>query len=437
MRHHLSSEERRRYSSRVTNADNDKVTLTRRDLLHTAGIATGLALAAPITNLLAQAAAPAAAPLAPTIPLDATKVPGLPSGPLGDRSPFEKPALAPLNVTTGATNTPHQRLRGTITPADLHFQRHHNGIALIDPAKYRLTIHGLVARPLTFTLDDLKRFPSETHTYFIECSGNGRAAYRAPRPDMTPQDVDGLTSNSEWTGVRVSTVLRETGVRPGAKWVLAEGGDAALLSRSIPMEKMLGDAMIAYAQNGEAVRAANGYPARLLLPGYEGNMNIKWLRRLKLIDQPNMSRDETVKYTDPLPDGTSRQFSFVLDAKSLITSPASPERLNGAGWRPITGIAWTGRGRIVGVDVSVDGGATWVAAELIGSVLPHAHTRFQHMWSWNGKPAILMSRARDESGAVQPTLAEYRRVRGPGTDYHFNAIRSWRVDTSGAVSFNG
>jgi sulfane dehydrogenase subunit SoxC len=417
----------------VTKPDNDKATLTRRDLLHSAGIATGIALAAPITKLLAQAAPPAA----PPIPLDATKVPGLPSGPLGERSPFEKPALAPLNVSTGATNTPHQRLRGTITPADLHFQRHHNGIALIDPAKYSLTVHGLVDRPLVFTLDDLKRFPSETHTYFIECSGNGRGAYRAPKPEMTPQDVDGLTSNSEWTGVRVSTLLRETGVRSNAGWVLAEGGDAALLSRSVPLQKMLGDAMIAYAQNGEAVRSANGYPARLLLPGYEGNMNIKWLRRLKLIDQPNMSRDETVKYTDPLPDGTARQFSFVLDAKSLITSPAAPERLSAPGWRPVTGIAWTGRGRIAGVDVSIDGGATWVAAELVGPVLPFAHTRFQHMWEWNGKPATLMSRARDETGAVQPTLAEYRRVRGPGTDYHFNAIRSWRVDTNGMVSFNG
>ena len=421
----------------MTNPDNDKPRITRRDLLHSAGIATGIALAAPITNLLAQAATSVAPTQEPAIPPDATKVPGLPSGPLGERSPFEKPALAPLNVSTGATNTPHQRLRGTITPADLHFQRHHNGIALIDPAKYSLTIHGLVDRPLAFSLDDLKRFPSETRTYFIECSGNGRAAYRAPKPEMTPQDVDGLTSNSEWTGVLVSTLLRETGVRGSAKWVLAEGGDAALLSRSIPIEKMLGDAMIAFAQNGEAVRAANGYPARLLLPGYEGNMNIKWLRRLELIDQPNMSRDETVKYTDPLPDGTSRQFSFVLDAKSLITSPAAPERLKGAGWRPITGIAWTGRGRIAGVDVSVDGGSTWKPAELIGAVLPYAHTRFQYMWQWNGKPATLMSRARDETGAVQPTMAEYRRVRGPGTDYHFNAIRSWRVDASGVVTFNG
>ena len=420
----------------MTNPDTHSGTLTRRDLLQSAGIATGIVLAAPLTKLLGQAVTSAPASPALAIPPDATKVPGLPSGALGDRSPFEKPTLAPLNVTTGATNTPHQRLSGTITPADLHFQRHHNGIALIDPAKYSLTIHGLIDRPLTFTLDDLRRFPAETHTYFIECSGNGRAAYRAAKPEMTPQDVDGLTSNSEWTGVLVSTLLRETGVRPSAKWVLAEGGDAAVLSRSIPLEKMLGDAMIAYAQNGEALRAANGYPARLLLPGYEGNMNIKWLRRLELIDQPNMSRDETVKYTDPLPDGTSRQFSFVMDAKSLITSPASPERLT-PGWRAITGIAWTGRGRITGVDVSVDGGATWVAAALKGAVLPYAHTRFEHMWQWHGAPAMLMSRARDESGAMQPTLAEYRRVRGPGTDYHFNAIRSWRVDANGAVSFNG
>ena len=429
-----------RYSTRVSIPENDRQKLTRRELLRTAGVTVGVGLAAPVTALLAQAAATtpaqgAAHPL--TIPPDATKVPGVASGLLGDRSPFEKPALSPVGITTGATNTPHQHLRGTVTPSDLHFQRHHNGIALIDPMKYSLMIHGLVDRSLVFTLEELKRFPSETHTYYIECSGNGRTAYRAPRPEMTPQDVDGLTSNSEWTGVLVSTLLREVGVQAAAKWVLAEGGDAAVLSRSIPLDKMLGDAMIAYAQNGEAIRVANGYPARLLLPGYEGNMSIKWLRRLELIDQPNMSRDETVKYTDPLPGGTSRQFSFVMDAKSIITSPASPERLNGPGWRPITGIAWTGRGRIAAVDISVDGGATWTPAQLLGAVLPHAHTRFEHMWQWNGKPALLMSRARDETGSTQPTLAEYRRVRGPGTDYHFNAIRSWRVGADGAVTFNG
>ena len=226
-------------------------------MLQSAGIAAGVALSVPLAQILAQAPAtvPPPAPGPPPIPLDATKVPGLPSGPLSDRSPFEKPALAPLNVSSGATNTPHQQLRGTITPSDLHFQRHHNGIALIDPAKYSLTIHGLVERPLTFSLDELKRFPAETRTYFVECAGNGRAAYRTPKPEMTPQDVDGMTSNAEWTGVLVSTLLSEVGVNSAAKWVLAEGGDAALLSRSIPMEKMLGDALVAYAQNGEPVRA--------------------------------------------------------------------------------------------------------------------------------------------------------------------------------------
>ena len=408
-------------------------------MLQSAGIAAGVALSVPITRLRSQApAAPAqAAPQPPVVPPDPTKTPGMPSGVLGERSPFEQPALAPLNVMQGATSTPLHKLRGTITPSDLFFQRHHNGIALVDPSKYSLTIHGLVDRPLRFSLDELKRFPSETRTYFIECSGNGRAAYRGAKPEMTPQDVDGMTSNAEWTGVLVSTLLREVGPKPSAQWMLAEGGDAALLSRSIPMEKMHSDAMIAYAQNGEPLRAANGYPARLLLPGYEGNMSVKWLRRLEAISEPNMSRDETVKYTDPLPDGTSRQFSFVMDAKSIITAPAFPEKLSGAGWWPITGIAWTGRGKITRVDVSVDGGRSWQLAEIVGDPQPYAHTRFQYMWKWDGKPATIMSRAHDETGYAQPTLDEFRKVRGKGTDYHFNAIRSWNVAADGTVGFGG
>jgi sulfane dehydrogenase subunit SoxC len=295
----------------------------------------------------------------------------------------------------------------------------------------------MVDKPLTFSVEDIKRLPAVTRACFVECSGNGRSAYRAPKPEMSPQDVDGLTSNSEWTGVLVSTLLREAGVRPGGSWVLAEGGDAAVLSRSIPIKKMQDDAIVAYAQNGEAVRMANGYPLRLVLPGYEGNMCVKWLRRLKVIDQPNMSRDETSKYTDPLPDGTSRQFSFVMDAKSLITSPAYPERLTQQGWLPITGIAWSGRGRITRVDVSTDGGESWTQAEIIGPSLPTAHVRFQYMWRWTGQPATLMSRAVDETGYTQPTLAEFKRVRGTGTDYHFNAIRSWKVAANGAVTFGG
>ncbi|MEO7457816.1 MAG: sulfite dehydrogenase [Gemmatimonadaceae bacterium] len=421
----------------MNNPSDDRRRISRREMLQSAGLAAGVAVGAPLATLLAQAPAPATAPpvIAPQAPPDASKVPGFPSAALGERSPFEQPALAPLNVTSGATSTPLQTLRGTITPADLHFQRHHNGIAIIDPARYSLVVHGMVNKPLRFTLDDLKRFPAETHTYFVECAGNGRAAYRAAKPEMSPQDVDGMTSNSEWTGVRVATLLREAGVKGTGSWVLAEGGDAALLSRSIPMEKMLGDALIVYAQNGEPLRAANGYPARLLLPGYEGNMCIKWLRRLEVIDQPNMSRDETVKYTDPLPDGTSRQFSFVMDAKSLITSPAFPQKLTSHGWWPVTGIAWTGRGRITAVDVSVDGGRTWHAATIVGTAQPNAHTRFEYMWNWDGKAAQVMSRAHDETGYVQPALEEFKRVRGKGTDYHFNAIRTWNVAADGSITF--
>ena len=390
------------------------------------GVAAGMLGGAVLKG---QASAP------PTAPADPSSTPGLPSGPLSVRSPFETPVLSPIGVTTGSSNSPLQSLAGTITPSDLHFQRHHNGIAVIDPTRYALTIHGLVDRPMVFSLEDLARFPSVTRTCFLECSGNGRSAYRTPKPTMTPQDVDGLTSNSEWTGVPVATLLREVGVKPRAMWMLAEGNDAARLSRSIPMEKMLDDALVAYAQNGEAVRMPNGYPARLLLPGYEGNMNIKWIRRLKAIDQPNMSRDETSKYTDPLPDGTARQFSFVMDAKSIITSPTYPMQLNSHGWWPVTGLAWSGRGKITRVDVSTDGGQTWTRADLVGPVLPVAHTRFRLMWHWDGAPARLMSRATDETGYVQPTLELFRRVRGAGTDYHFNAIRTWRVDADGHVFF--
>ncbi len=373
----------------------------------------------------------------PIVPPDATRVPGQPSTALGGRSVFEQPTLAPSGVTTGASYTPLQSLAGTITPADLHFQRHHNGIPVIDPARHTLVIHGRGVEPREFLLADLKRFPAVSRIHFIECAGNGRAAYRAPKREMTPQDVDGLTSNSEWTGVLVSTLLREVGAARSVQWILAEGGDAAVLSRSVPMTKMLDDALIAYAQNGEPLRPANGYPIRLLLPGYEGNMCIKWLRRLKLIDQPNMSRDETVKYTDPLPGGVSRQFSFDMDTKSIVTSPAFPDRLSGPGWWPVRGIAWSGRGRISRVDVSTDGGRVWTEARLLDPALPKAHVRFEHLWQWDGRATTVMSRAIDETGAPQPTVEAFREARGSGTDYHFNAIRSWLVEADGRVFFGG
>lgn len=417
-----------------------QIGVSRRTLLASAGLAaTGAVLAGVVPGLVtAQAPKQAAAPQAPTppvVPDDPSAVPGLGTEALSSRSQFEHPGQAPTGVTTGSAFTPLQDLTGTITPSDLVFQRHHNGIPTIDPKRHSLTIHGLVDRPRVFTLADLQRFPAVTRTYFIECSGNGRAAYKAPKPEMTAQQIDGLTSNCEWTGVRLKTLLTEVGAQSRATWLLAEGRDAAKLSRSIPMEKALDDALVVWAQNGEPLRPANGYPIRLLLPGYEGNANIKWLRRLELGTAPWMFRDETSKYTDPLPNDTARQFSFVLDAKSIITSPSYPAKVGGPGWWPIRGLAWTGRGKIERVDVSTDGGNSWTRAEIIGPILPNAHARFQHMWNWDGKPTRIMSRAIDETGYAQPTLAEFTKVRGPGTDYHYNAIRSWDVAADGSVTF--
>jgi sulfane dehydrogenase subunit SoxC len=405
-----------------------------------AGVAAGGAVLAGIIPQLGGAQATVAPPkpaTPPTIPEDASLVPGIGSETVAPRSPFEHPSLAPTGVTTGSAFTPLQDLTGTITPSDLVFQRHHNGIALIDPKKHMLTIHGLVDRPRQFTVADLQRFPAVTRVHFLECSGNGRGAYRAPKPDMTPQVIDGLTSNCEWTGVPLKTLLNEVRAQATAKWFLAEGGDAAKLSRSIPIEKAMDDALVVWAQNGEPLRPANGYPIRLLVPGYEGNANIKWLRRIELGREPWMFRDETSKYTDPLANDTARMFSFVLDAKSIITSPSYPMKVAQPGWWPIRGIAWTGRGKIARVDVSTDGGASWTEATIIGEVLSLAHARFELMWKWDGKPARLMSRAIDETGYAQPTLAEFTKARGSGTDYHFNYIRAWDVAADGTVTFAG
>jgi sulfane dehydrogenase subunit SoxC len=230
-------------------------------------------------------------------------------------------------------------------------------------------------------------------------------------------------------------LLNEVGAQSAAEWVLAEGGDACLMSRSIPMDKLRDDALIVYAQNGEPLRPAGGYPMRLLLPGFEGNANVKWLRRLELIREPNMSKDETSKYTDPLPDNTARQFSFDIDAKSVLTYPTYPVTLPGRGWIQISGLAWSGRGRIIAVDISLDGGTTWVATTLQNAATPRAAVRFTHMWNWDGSETRIMSRATDDTGYTQPTLDVYRTGRGPGTDYHFNNIRSWIVKTDGSVVF--
>ncbi len=370
---------------------------------------------------------------------DPTKVQGPPGREVGARSPFEKPARMAFSPARSATFTPLQDLDGIITPSDLHFERHHAGVPAIDPQQYSLLIHGMVERPTLFTLADLKRFPGISVIRFIECSGNGGRVYRltTPTADLSPQQTDGLTSTSEWTGVRLATLLREVGVSPKAKWLLAEGSDAAVMTRSVPMEIANDDALIAYGQNGEALRPEQGYPVRLMLPGVEGNASVKWLRRIEVADQPFMTREETSKYTDPLPDGTARLFSLVMDAKSLITEPAYPDRLDGQGWREIRGLAWSGRGKITRVEVSVDGGRQWRNASLDEPVLSKCHTRFRLPWEWKGQEAVLMSRATDETGYVQPTTAELLKARGPYTQYHFNNIRAWQVASDGTVRLLG
>lgn len=294
-------------------------------------------------------------------------------------------------------------------------------------------VHGLVDRPLSFTMEELMRLPSANHIHFIECSGNAAAEWARPA-GKTAQEVHGLLSNAEWTGVMLSVLLREAGVQPSAKWLLAEGADAASMTRSVPIEKAMEDAMVVYAQNGEMLRPEQGYPIRLLLPGYEGNMNIKWLRRLKLGTEPWHTREETSAYTDVMPDGKARQFTFLMDAKSLILSPSGGAKMGKQGFHEIYGVAWSGRGRISAVEVSTDAGATWKRARLQEPVLSRALTAFRLDWNWDGKPAILQSRAIDESGYVQPSLAQLLAARGKDSFYHYNGIQSWNIDARGEVT---
>jgi sulfane dehydrogenase subunit SoxC len=341
--------------------------------------------------------------------------------------------VAPGRAGTGVSRTPLQLLDGTITPAGLHFERHHNGIPDIDPARHELLIYGMVKKPLAFSVDVLKRYPMETHIRFIECSGNSGGYNQAQPPQATTAELNGLLSGSEWTGVRLKTLLDEAGVTGEAKWVIAEGADAAAMSRSIPLEKCLDDAIIAMYQNGEAIRPEQGYPMRLLLPGFEGNMNVKWIRRLNVTDAPVDARDETSHYTELMPGGKARQFMFPMGAKSLILKPSFGMNLDGAGWYEISGLGWSGAGRIAKVEVSKDGGRQWELAALSEPVLPKALTRFRLPWNWDGQPCTLMSRATDETGDVQPTRTDWVSQFVPGQIYHFNGIQAWGIAADGTV----
>ncbi|MDQ1090392.1 sulfite dehydrogenase [Siphonobacter sp. SORGH_AS_1065] len=356
---------------------------------------------------------------------DPTKIPGVPPGQVGTRSAFEKLVKKPSDISS---RTPLQDLFGTITPSDLHFERNHNGVPAIDPAKHELVIHGMVEKPLVLTLADLKRFPSVSRICFLECSGN----FRSGSEKLSPQDICGLTSQSEWTGVMLSTIFRQVGVNPKATWFLAEGSDAAVMTRSIPVQKGWDDAMIVYAQNGEAIRPEQGYPFRLFLPGYEGNMSIKWLRRIELSDAPYMTREETSKYTEPVKDGKIRYFSFDIDARSIITFPAYPAQVQ-KGWIEIRGIAWSGRGKVQQVEISTDAGKSWNPAQLSGTVLDKAHTGFRYLWQWDGRETEIQSRVTDETGYQQPTYKALAAARGSKGGYHFNPITGWVLKPDGRV----
>lgn len=343
------------------------------------------------------------------------------------------PPATAMRLGVGASRTPLERLAGTITPNGLHFERHHNGIPDIDPARHELAIHGLVKQPLAFTRETLLRYPLESQIYFVECAGNS-GAFIQPQPQQAaPGALNGLVSCSEWTGVRLSTLLDEAGLQRGAKWVIAEGADAAAMSRSVPLEKCLDDAMIALFQNGEAIRPEQGYPMRLLLPGFEGNINVKWLRRLNVIDVPVDARDETSHYTELLPNGKARQYMFLQGVKSAIVKPSFGMNLPGPGFYEISGLAWSGAGRISKVELSTDGGKRWILAALGQPVLPKALVRFHLPWQWEGRPAILMSRATDEKGNVQPTRSAWVSQYAPGQPYHYNGIQSWNIAADGTV----
>jgi sulfane dehydrogenase subunit SoxC len=375
----------------------------------------------------------------------------------GERSHFVRTAR------NGSINNPERRLKdepvafglrtplqdsvGMITPSSLHFTISHGFEPPdIDPQEHHLLIHGMVDRPLIFSVDELKRLPFVTRFHFIECHGN--SSTRGPggdariNADATPQETHGFTSCSQWTGVPLSLLLKEAGVQKAATWIIAEGADEPKHSKSIPLGKALDDALVAYGQNGEPVRPEQGFPLRLVVPGWQGINNVKWLRRIALVDEPYMAMMETSRYPSMRLDGKSRWFEFELGPKSVITRPAGGYKLPGPGFHEITGLAWSGAGAVKRVEVSTDGGRTWKDAQLHDPIARKAHTRFSSPWTWDGKETILQSRCTDEKGTVQPTVVEVAKLWGADVDFFkktqqvvgdFNAIQPWKVNQDGSV----
>lgn len=366
-------------------------------------------------------------------------VPGAPFSPYGVPSAHERLTARRIGANralpgNGVSFTPLEDLEGIITPNGLHFERHHNGVPQIDPARHRLTLYGRVRQPLSFDVKSLLRYPLRSQMLFIECGGNSNAGWHSEPIQRSAGSVHGLMSCAEWTGVPLSILLDEAGVDSGATWAIAEGADAGAMNMSIPLEKIRDDCMVGLYQNGERLRPENGYPMRLIVPGWEGVLHVKWLQRIELSDQPVMSRNETSKYTELQPSGIARQFTFTMDCKSLITSPSHGQTLPRPDIYQVTGLAWSGHGRIARVEVSADGGKSWADAFLQSPVLPRCLTRFRIPWRWDGKPAVLKSRATDDRGNVQPERSALVAERGRAGYFHYNAIIAWAVEDDGLVS---
>ena len=409
---------------------------SRRGLLRSGGTALGAAGALAAGGGLARADDPAITEL-PDWSIYTGE--GVDARPYGHPSEYEAHVVRrnvewlTADPVSSVNFTPLHALDGIITPNGLCFERHHAGIAEVDPSRYRLMINGLVDRQLVFTLDDLRRFPRVNRVHFLECAANSGMEWRGAQLDGC-QYTHGMIHNVMYTGVPLKLLLEEAGLKTGAKWILPEGADASAMTRSVPMEKALDDCLVAFGMNGEALRPEQGYPVRLVVPGWEGNMWVKWLRRIEVGDEPWHHREETSKYTDLLDDGRARRFTWQMDAKSVITSPSPQAPLtHGPGPTVLTGIAWSGRGTIPRVDVTLDGGINWREARMDGPSLDKSMHRFYLDFVWDGKPLLLQSRAHDSSGYVQPTKEALRKVRGVNSIYHNNGIQTWYVSEEGGV----
>jgi sulfane dehydrogenase subunit SoxC len=395
-------------------AANEVGGVTRRTVLTTVAAGIGAAIAKGPAEAAGQSALPAEISAAERRIVSE----------VGQRSPFETPRRLVGNLLPGSVSkTPVQDLNGFITPSDLHYESHNSGIPNIDPDKYTLRVDGLVERPMTLTLKDLKQFPEQTLARYLECSGNGIRAFAGMVPELTPAEIDGMVSTSVWTGIFFSSLLEAVKPKAEATWFRAEGHDGDW-DQPIPMDARWNDSLIAWGQNGEALRPEQGYPARLLLAGHPGPPNTKWLSRIEFMG-------------GPMPEGVERSFGTRFGSKSIITYPVYPDVISEPGELVISGLAWSGRGKVARVDISTDGGQTWEPAELQQPALPYCQTRFRYRWSWDGGEALLMSRATDETGDVQISLEEAREARQANKEirHYYANIRAWAVAADGVVTF--